>query len=149
MAVLTAPARSRALTAVKAVLAAAAVYNVLFGAWAVLLPASAFDLAGIDQPNYPELWQCIGMIVGVYGIGYAIAARDPIRHWPIVLVGLLGKILGPIGFLGALIAGRVPLEAGLIIVTNDLIWWPGFALALWLAWKGRAGAQARPASSAS
>jgi hypothetical protein len=34
----------------------------------------------------------------------------------------------------------VPLEAGLIIVTNDLVWWPGFALALWVAWRAqRAG----------
>ena len=136
MAVAVVP-QTRALTAAKAVLAAAAVYNVAFGAWAVLWPASAFDLAGLEQPTYPELWQCIGMIVGVYGIGYAIAARDPIRHWPIVLVGLLGKILGPIGFLGAVLRDRVPLEAGLVIVTNDLIWWPGFALALWLAWRAR------------
>jgi hypothetical protein len=118
------------------VLVLAAVYNIAFGAWAVLAPGSAFALAGLDPPRYPELWQCIGMIVGVYGIGYAIAARDPVRHWPIVLVGLLGKILGPIGFLGAILAERVPLEAGLVIVTNDLIWWPGFALALWVAWRG-------------
>jgi hypothetical protein len=106
----------------------------------VLLPGSAFELAGLDQPNYPEIWQCVGMIVGVYGIGYAIAARDPIRHWPIVFVGLLGKILGPIGFLAAVLQDRVPIEAGLIIVTNDLIWWPGFGLALWLAWRARATA---------
>jgi uncharacterized membrane protein HdeD (DUF308 family) len=127
---------ARALRAVKVVLVLAAVYNIAFGAWAVLAPGSAFALAGLDPPRYPELWQCIGMIVGVYGIGYAIAARDPVRHWPIVLVGLLGKILGPIGFLGAILAERVPLEAGLVIVTNDLIWWPGFALALWVAWRG-------------
>ena len=136
MALAVAP-QTRALSVAKAVLAVAAVYNIAFGAWAVLWPASAFELAGLDQPNYPELWQCIGMIVGVYGIGYAIAARDPIRHWPIVLVGLLGKVLGPIGFLGAVLNDRVPLEAGLVIVTNDLIWWPGFALALWLAWRAR------------
>ena len=135
-AVTTTPTTS--LTIAKVTLAIAAVYNVLFGAWAVLLPASAFELAGLERPTYPELWQCIGMIVGVYGIGYAIAARDPIRHWPIVLVGLLGKILGPIGFLGAILQGRVPLEASVIILTNDLIWWPGFGLALWLAWKARA-----------
>ena len=131
-----APARpALALTVAKAVLAVAAVYNIAFGAWVVLAPASAFSLAGLEQPNYPELWQCIGMIVGVYGIGYASAARDPVRHWPIVLVGLLGKVFGPIGFLGAIANDRVPLEAGLIIVTNDLIWWPGFALALWVAWR--------------
>ena len=137
-----ATSRSAALTTAKVTLAIAAVYNIAFGAWVVLFPASAFDLAGLEQPNYPELWQCIGMIVGVYGIGYAIAARDPIRHWPIVLVGLLGKVFGPIGFLGAVVQDRVPLEAGLIIVFNDLIWWPGFGLALWLAW--RAHRAARP-----
>ena len=136
MAVVAVP-QTRALSVAKAVLVAAAVYNVAFGAWAVLWPSSAFELAGLEPPNYPELWQCIGMIVGVYGIGYAIAARDPVRHWPIVLVGLVGKILGPIGFLGAVLHDRVPLEAGLVIVTNDLIWWPGFALALWLAWRAR------------
>ena len=134
--------RSTALTTAKITLAVAAVYNIVFGAWVVLFPASAFDLAGLEQPNYPELWQCIGMIVGVYGIGYAIAARDPIRHWPIVLVGLLGKIFGPIGFLGAVVQDRVPLEAGLIILTNDLIWWPGFGIALWLAWRAHRDAQA-------
>ena len=132
-----APTRSPALAVAKVTLAIAAVYNILFGAWAVLLTGSAFELAGLDQPNYPEIWQCVGMIVGVYGIGYAIAARDPIRHWPIVFVGLLGKILGPIGFLAAVLQDRVPIEAGLIIVTNDLIWWPGFTLALVLAWRAR------------
>jgi hypothetical protein len=137
-----APTRSPALAVAKVTLAVAAVYNILFGAWVVLFPSSAFELAGLDQPNYPELWQCIGMIVGVYGIGYAIAARDPIRHWPIVLVGLLGKIFGPIGFLGAVIQDRVPLEAGLIILTNDLIWWPGFGIALWLAWRAHRDARA-------
>ena len=136
MAVVAVP-QTRALSVAMAVLVAAAVYNVAFGAWAVLWPSSAFELAGLEPPNYPELWQCIGMIVGVYGVGYAIAARDPLRHWPIVLVGLLGKVLGPIGFLGAVLHDRVPLEAGLVIVTNDLIWWPGFALALWLAWRAR------------
>ena len=72
MAVVAVP-QTRALSVAKAVLVAAAVYNVAFGAWAVLWPSSAFELAGLEPPNYPELWQCIGMIVGVYGIGYAIA----------------------------------------------------------------------------
>ena len=87
----------------------AAVYNVVFGVWAIFLPSSAFDLVGMARPNYPELWQCIGMIVGVYGLGYAIAAFDPLRHWPIVLVGFLGKIFGPIGFVQALVKGSLPL----------------------------------------
>ena len=120
------------------ILIAAAIYNLLWGTLVVLFPRWSFELSGAPAPvDGLFLWQCIGMIVGVYGVGYAIAARDPVRHWPIVLVGLLGKILGPIGFLGAVASDRVPIEAGLIILTNDLIWWPGFALALWLAWRAR------------
>ena len=83
----------------RATLKAAAVYNVGWGLSAILFPNATLSMLGVDPlPNYPELWQCIGMIVGVYGIGYWCAAKDHVRHWPIVLVGLVGKILGPIGF---------------------------------------------------
>jgi small multidrug resistance pump len=52
-----------------------------------------------------------------------------------VLVGLLGKIFGPIGFVGAVTSGRFPLAMGWTIVTNDLIWWIPFGLILWGAWR--------------
>lgn len=115
----------------RTVLRAAGVYNVLWGAWAILFPAHFWSIVGMEQPNYPFLWQCIGMIVGVYGVGYWVAGNDPLRHWPIVLVGLLGKIFGPIGFLQAwLVDGAVPARFGLTILTNDLAWWAPFGLIL-------------------
>jgi hypothetical protein len=80
--------------------------------------------------NYVGIWQCVGMIVGVYGVGYWIAASDPKRHWPIVLVGLLGKIFGPIGFIQAYFAGEFNAKFGLTILTNDLIWWIPFFMIL-------------------
>jgi len=118
-------------------LLAAALYNVLWGAWVVLFPHALFDLIDLPRPSYPEIWQCVGMIVGVYGVGYALAARDPLRHWPIVLVGLLGKILGPIGFAQALLKGTFPPEFGWTILTNDLLWWWPFGAILLAAWRGR------------
>lgn len=117
------------------VLWAAAIYNLAWGGFVVLFPTALFRWAGMPPPNYPELWQCVGMMVGVYGVAYALAARDPIRYWPIVLAGLLGKILGPIGFLHGALAGRLPWRAGWTIVTNDLIWWLPFAAMLAAAWR--------------
>ena len=117
----------------------AALYNVVWGAFVVLRPNSVFDWAHLEIPNYPELWQCIGMIVGVYGVGYCLAASDPIRHWPIVLVGLLGKIFGPIGFVWALCHNRFNLPFGAVIIFNDLIWWVPFAYSLRMAWKNYDG----------
>lgn len=116
-------------------LIAAAVYNVIFGIYAIFFPSHFFEMAGMKIPQYLELWQCIGMIVGVYGIGYLIAAMNPFRHWPIVLVGLLGKVFGPIGFLSAFIKGTFTASAGFMILFNDLIWWIPFAGILYGVYK--------------
>lgn len=107
-------------------LIAAGIYNLVWGAMTIGFPHLLFDLCGIARLNYPEIWQCVGMIVGVYGIGYLIAAGDSRTHWPIVLVGFLGKIFGPIGFAFALWKGTFPPIFGLTILTNDLIWWIPF-----------------------
>ena len=117
----------------RAVLCAAGIYNVAWGAFVILFPDAPFRWAGMEPINYPEVWQCVGMVVGVYGIGYFIAARDPLRHWPIVLVGLLGKILGPIGMAWSIAQGRLPAAAGWVCLTNDLIWLGPFAAILYRA----------------
>jgi ligand-binding SRPBCC domain-containing protein len=111
-------------------LLAAGFYNLAWGAANIIWPNALFDFAGAKRVNYPEIWQCVGMIVGVYGIGYAIAAGDSRRHWPIVLVGLLGKIFGPIGFAWSLWNGVFPPLFGVTLLTNDLLWWIPFVLIL-------------------
>ncbi len=119
----------------KLILKLAGIYNILWGGFMILFPNIIFDITGMERPNYPELWQCIGMIVGVYGIGYWIAASDPIRHYPIVLVGFLGKVMGPIGFIQALWTGRFGPLFGINIIFNDLIWWIPFFLILREKWR--------------
>ena len=118
-----------------AVLWAAAAYNVAFMLWVLIRPMAWFDWSGMKRPIYPQVWQCVGMIVGVYGVGYAIAATNPLRWWPIVLVGLLGKSLGPMGFAWSAMASGLPWRAGVLNVFNDLIWWVPFALILRGAWR--------------
>lgn len=115
----------------------AGLYNLIWGAIVVLFPYFFFDSLGLERPRYIELWQCIGMIVGVYGIGYLCAARDYVRHWPIVLVGLLGKIFGPIGFAISLYKGTLPIKFGAVIIFNDLIWWIPFTIMLFQAYRSQ------------
>ncbi len=128
------------------VLMAAAVYNLIWGAAVVLVPGWTLGVLGVpaevfegDGANYlVPIWQVVGMIVGVYGVGYAVAARDPLVHWPIVLVGFLGKLFGPIGFVDAVFVREIfPLSFGWTIITNDLIWWVPFFLILRHAWLAR------------
>lgn len=119
----------------KRTLLAAGIYNLAWGAFVVLFPFALFRWTGMEAPRYPQIWQCVGMIVGVYGIGYLIAASNPLRHWPITLVGLLGKIFGPIGFAWALWTGELPLRFGVTIITNDLVWWVPFSIILFRAFE--------------
>jgi len=119
----------------KAVLWAAGIYNIAWGSLVVLMPGLPFEWAHMPLPNYPEIWQCLGMVVGVYGVGYIIAAHHPLRHWPIVLVGLLGKVLGPIGMVWSLLRGSLPPVAAWTCVTNDLIWWLPFGIILYRAYQ--------------
>ncbi|MFB3430570.1 MAG: alkyl hydroperoxide reductase [Phycisphaerales bacterium] len=123
----------------------AAIYNVVWGAVVVLAPEWTFRVLGVDTGAMADdssyallipIWQCVGMIVGVYGLAYAVAARDPLRHWPIVAAGLLGKILGPIGFIDAVFIREVfPISFGFTILTNDLLWWIPFSLILFGAYR--------------
>ena len=48
-------------------LLAAGFYNLAWGAANIIWPNALFDFAGAKRVNYPEIWQCVGMIVGVYG----------------------------------------------------------------------------------
>ncbi len=113
----------------------AAAYNIVWGGVVLAFPLLPFRVAGMEPPLYVPIWQCLGMVIGVYGIGYALAARDPLRHWPIVLVGFLGKVFGPLGFAWYAAAGLLPWSFGWTILTNDLVWWLPFGGILLAAWR--------------
>lgn len=114
----------------KLTLKLAAIYNVIWGAWVVLFPNHFWELVGMEPLNYPMVWQGMGMVIGVYGLGYWWASYNPLRHWPIVAVGFLGKIFGPIGFFLNYAQGNVPFEFFYTLITNDFMWWIPFSIIL-------------------
>jgi hypothetical protein len=116
------------------VFVAAGVYNLAWGLYSALDPQWLFRFAGMPPLNHPEIFACLAMVIGLYGILYLEVARVPERGWLLAAVGLAGKVLGPIG-LGVLIAtGRWPWRAGVLCLTNDFIWWIPFGLYLRDAW---------------
>ena len=84
--------------------------------------------------NYPEVLACLGLGVALYGILYLEVARVPEKGWLLVAVGLLGKVIAPVGLVALGWSGRWPLGALGFALANDLIWWPPFTLYLRDAW---------------
>jgi hypothetical protein len=114
----------------RTVFVAAGVYNIAWGLWSAADPQWLFRLSGMPPANYPAIFACLGMVVGLYGILYLEVARVPERGWLIAAVGLLGKTLGPAGMLWLIWTGAWPRSAFLLCLTNDLLWWIPFALYL-------------------
>lgn len=118
----------------RAVFLAAAVYNVLWGLYAAVDPQWLFRFAGMPPLNHPAFFACLGMVIGVYGLLYAEVARRPEHGFALAAVGLLGKVLGPIGLAGLILQGEWPRATLVLCLTNDFIWWVPFTLYLRDAW---------------
>lgn len=113
----------------------AGIYNLSWGLYSALNPQWLFRFAGMPDQNYPEIFACLGMVIGVYGILYLEVARVPERGWLIAAIGLLGKVLGPIGLAQLILAGKWPAASLVLCVTNDFIWWIPFGMYLVDAWR--------------
>jgi len=101
----------------------AALYNLAFGLWAGFFPNQFVDLFDLGRPQYPSLWACLGMVVGLYGLVYAYVAKNIEDGDVLIAIGLLGKLLGPIGWLQTTAGGELPHRTFFLILCNDLIWW--------------------------
>lgn len=112
------------------VFAAAAVYNIAFGLWAATRPLSFFTLFDLGPPQYPSVWACLGMVIGLYGLGYAYAARNLARAPPFIAIGLVGKLIGPIGWIVTVTRDAWPVRTFTLMLFNDVIWWLPFTLFL-------------------
>jgi len=113
---------------------AAGVYNILWGLFSVFRPQWLFQFSDMPLQNYPQIFACLGMVVGLYGIIYLEIARAPERGWLLAAVGLTGKVLGPIGLVQLILSGSWPQSTAILSITNDLIWWIPFAIYLYDAW---------------
>jgi hypothetical protein len=109
----------------------AALYNGAFGVFAGLFPNAFFDLFQLPRPNYPTVWQVLGMVIGLYGLAYAYAALRLDRAIPIIAIGLLGKVIGPIGWVVTVITTQeLPVRTLPLVMFNDVVWWLPFGLFL-------------------
>ena len=49
----------------RSVFVLAGIYNIVWGAWSALDPQWLFRFAGMPPQNYPEIFACLGMVVGL------------------------------------------------------------------------------------
>lgn len=123
----------------KTALVLVGLYHLAFGIWANAWPFQWFDWSGIERPNHPMLWRAMGLISAALGIGLLMAARSPVKHWPVVLATFLKSTLTIGGGAMAFMNGEIPQRACWILAIDDVIWWLPLAMILWSTVKAHIG----------
>ena len=118
----------------KATLLISGIYGILWGLSVVIFPNFWFSLSGLELPKYLQLWQAYGLFTACLGLGYVIAYSNPLRHWPLVLIGLITKIIIPFAATYYYFFGNLTGEAFRMSFINDVLWWIPFSLILYNAY---------------
>lgn len=121
------------------VLCLAGIYCIGFASVTLAWPDQAYAQTGLDASGHHLLVRVIGMFYLVFGCSYFLAARDPIRHWRIVLLCVI-KILivlvaGSYAWWNALLAPPLIL----FLVVDDVLWLLPFSMILWSAVQANLG----------
>lgn len=122
-----------------ALLQAAGVYNVVWALAAIVWPAMVLGLIEISDPVAELVMRALGVVIGVLGLGFLASSTDPFRHWPVVLMGFLGKTGSAIGMSFLILSGTIPSGAWKWVAINDVIWVAPFGLILHSAYESLLG----------
>jgi hypothetical protein len=117
----------------------AGAYHLFFAVAAFAWPHACFDWIGIARPNHPVLWRAAGVLSALFGIGFLISARDPIRHWPVILIGFAKATLVIALLLTSIFARELPAKTLWLAFFDDFIWWFPLAAILWATVQAHVG----------
>lgn len=114
----------------RAVFALAALYNLAVGGAMLAAPERIGAQLSISGAGGPFSILMAGLLIAVFGIGYAMVAAAPAQNRGIVWIGAIGK-------LGAFALGAIQYNAGIApfqtfaLGCGDLVFVVLFALFLW------------------
>ena len=114
----------------RAVFALAAVFNLAVGVSLAAAPDMAYAQSAQGPAADYFYARTAGLLIAVFGIGYAMVAIAPARNRSIVWLGLIGKACMPVLAWSYVQAGLVAITA-FYLSLGDLAFVILFALFLW------------------
>ena len=97
-------------------------YNIVAGIAMIVFYHEGFRALGVPKPEFVLPIQLVGVLVGIFGVGYLIAERNPVENRNIVLLGFLSKLLGPLLAIVHVATGALPIMMLLVLFFADGIY---------------------------
>ena len=125
------------------VLRFAGTFNLLAGAAMIALYHEGYKMLGIPRPQLVLPDQIMGVLVGLFGVGYHLVANHPIENRSILLLGFWSKAISSAFVLWYVAVGQLPLWFVAAITLSDIIYLPPFYV-IWRRLSRLAAGQAGP-----
>jgi hypothetical protein len=122
--------RRRMMRVWRTIFAVAALVNLAVGGAMLAAPARVAAQLGIGGPGGGYALAMVGLMIAVFGLGYALVAREPARHRGIVWIGMIGK-LGAAGLAAMQYAAGLIPTSTFALGMGDVVFAALFALFLW------------------
>jgi small multidrug resistance pump len=112
----------------KFVLRFVAVYNVLAGLFMLIGYHETYKIIGMEKPDISFPIQLVGILVGLFGVGYYLVAKNPIENRNLLALGFWSKFLGSCLGTGYVLMGKLPPQFIAVYFFADVIYLPPFYL---------------------
>lgn len=112
-------------------LIAAGFYNIVWGSIAFVRPDYFLEKLHMHFANDHWISKAIGLLEIIFGIAYIIASRKPFKHWLIIFIGFVVKLVVSVGYLYYMYAELIPRQLIAMVLANDMVWLLPFGLILY------------------
>lgn len=105
-------------------------FNLLAGLAMICLYHEGYKLLGIPKPQLILPVQVMGILVGLFGVGYHLVASSPVENRNLLLLGFWSKALSSVAALCYVFSGKLPWSFVPVLVLSDVIYLPFFYVIL-------------------
>src|SRR5262245_5760035 len=120
---------SRPLTTwMKFVLRFVALFKMGAGLFMLIGYHETYRIIGMPKPEISFPIQLVGILVGLFGVGYYLVARNPIENRNVLALGFWSKFLGSCLGTAYVLLGKLPPQFVAVYFFADVIYLPPFYL---------------------
>ena len=107
-----------------------AAFNVGAGLFMLIGYHETYKIIGMEKPSISFPIQLVGILVGLFGVGYYLVVKNPIENRAVLMLGFWSKFLGSCLGTYYVVRGQLPLRFVVIYFFADVIYLPPFYLIL-------------------
>lgn len=105
-------------------------YNLLAGLTMIVFYHEMFKFKQVPKPELLLPIQLVGVLVGLFGVGYLMVAFHPLLNRNVLLLGFLSKLFGSLLGIGYVALGKLPPEFLIVLFFADIMYLPPFVIIL-------------------